>query len=127
MLDAWNRGDFETVIGGLADDVEWVPVTITSVEGGSTFRGRDGVREFFEQWAGTWEKWELDLDDWRDLGDRIVALGRVHARGRGSGLDLDQTAAYVFDFREGRLARGESFFSHEEALAAAGLEESRTQ
>ena len=126
LLDAWNRGEFETVIAGLSEEIEWVPVTVASVEGEATFRGRDGVREFFEQWSRTWERWELALEEYREVGDRVVALGRVHARGRGSGVELDQEAAYVFDLRAGELARGESFFSHDEALAAAGLERSRS-
>jgi ketosteroid isomerase-like protein len=125
IFEAWNRGDFEGVIAGTAEDFEWIPVTVSTIEGETAFRGREGFRRFFEQWGNTWETWDVQLQECRELGDRVVALGRVHARGRGSGVELDQPAAYVFDFRGGELARGESFFDQDEALAAAGVAESR--
>jgi ketosteroid isomerase-like protein len=119
ILDAWNRGDIEGVVARTAEDIVWVPVTVATVEGQSGFRGRDGFRQFFEQWRETWETWNIELHECREVGDRIVALGHVRARGRGSGVELDTPVAYIFEFREGLVERGQSFFDHEEALAAA--------
>jgi ketosteroid isomerase-like protein len=119
ILDAWNRNDFEAVLSRTADDLEWVPATIATVEGDS-FQGRDGLREFFRLWGETWETWDVTLAEVRDLGETVVVLGQVRATGRGSGLQLDQPVAYVFELRDGLLARGRSYFDHSEALTAAG-------
>jgi ketosteroid isomerase-like protein len=119
IFDAWNRGDFDEVIEWTSEDFVWVPVTLATVEGEEGFQGRDGFRRFFEQWGETWETWEVGLRECREVGDRIVALGHVRAKGRGSGVELDRPVAYVFEFRDGLVERGQSFFDHEEALAAA--------
>ncbi len=123
LLEAWNRGDREGIFARATDDLEWTPATVATIEGEKTFRGRDGMDEFFEQWGSTWETWDVNLDEIRDLGDEVLALGHVHARGRGSGLELDQEVAYVFGFRDGLVARGRSYLDHDEALAAAGADE----
>jgi ketosteroid isomerase-like protein len=119
VLDAWNRGDIDEVLARTTEDIVWVPVTVATVEGEGGFRGRDGFRRFFEQWSETWETWDIELHECREVGDRIVALGHVRARGRGSGVELDTPVAYIFEFREGLVERGQSFFDHQEALAAA--------
>jgi ketosteroid isomerase-like protein len=126
ILEAWNRGDREGIFARATDDLEWTPATVATIEGEKTFRGRDGMDEFFEQWGSTWETWDVEIRELRDLGDRVVVLGQVRAKGRGSGIELDQEVAYVFGFRDGLLQRGRSFLSHDEALAAAGAEERQT-
>ena len=105
------------------DDLEWVPATIATVEGDS-FQGKDGARKFFEQWGETWETWDVDVAEVREQPDTVVVLGHVHATGRGSGVELDQPVAYVFELRDGLLARGRSFFDHDQALTVAGAGES---
>ena len=119
ILEAWNRRDFDQVLARASEDLEWVPATIATVEGDS-FQGKEGAREFFRQWGETWETWDVTLQDLREHGDRVVVLGQVQAVGRGSGLELNQPVAYVFELREGLLTRGQSFFNHDEALAAGG-------
>ncbi len=124
LLAAWNRGDLEALLAGIHDDILWRPATMANVEG-DDFRGRDGFTRFVEQWRETWETWDVEVEEIKDLDDRVVVLGHVHARGRGSGLELDSPVAYVFEFVDELLARGSSYFDHDEALAAAGAERSQ--
>jgi ketosteroid isomerase-like protein len=58
-----------------------------------------------------------------DLGDRVLVLGRVRARGRESGVELDSPLGWVFTVRGGKLAKAEGFLSRAQALEAAGLSE----
>ena len=51
--------------------------------------------------------------------DRFLILGRVHLRGRGSGVELDQPIGWVLDFEGESLARLRNLADHESAIAAA--------
>ena len=38
------------------------------------YRGRDGIREFFDQWLATWERYEAGVDEYVDAGDDLVVV-----------------------------------------------------
>jgi ketosteroid isomerase-like protein len=118
LIDEWNRGEVDGLLARATEDFEWHPKLVESVEGGA-FRGHDGMREFLRDWASTWEKWDLEAEELRDLGDQVLALTRVHAKGRGSGLEFDQPIAQLFEFRGNRVCRGETFLDQDEAAATA--------
>jgi uncharacterized protein len=119
VVDEWNRRDVDALIARATEDFEWHPVLVESVEGGGVFRGHDGFREFLREWNSTWETWKLEAEEIRDLGEQVLVLTRVHAKGRGSGIVLDQSAAHLFEFRDGLLCRAQTFFDRDEALAVA--------
>jgi ketosteroid isomerase-like protein len=118
LFAIWNSRDFEALIPFVTEDIDWAPATMSAVEGGS-FHGIDGLRKFFEEWERAWTTWEVEPEEIQDLGEQVLVLGHVHAEARGSGMELDQPVAYLFGFREGLLARGATFFDHEEGRKAA--------
>jgi ketosteroid isomerase-like protein len=118
LFRIWNTREFEALIPFVTEDVVWKPATMEAVEGGS-FEGVQGLRQFFDEWDKTWRVWEVEPREIREVDDRVLVLGHVHAEGRESGLALDQPAAYLFEFRDGLLARGATYFDHDEAIAAA--------
>ena len=70
------------------------------------------------------EKFEPDFPDVRDLGDRVLAIGIIHVRGRGSGVEADFTAAGVATFNnDDKMVRWEDFPERHLALEAVGLRE----
>ena len=119
--DAWTRGDLDAVEAVTAEDLEFVPAVAAGVEGGSV-RGRDEVRAFFEHLSETWETFQVDVDEIRGVGDQVLMLGHVRAKGRGSGLELDQPMLTVIWFRDGKVARMQSFLDENAALEAAEQE-----
>jgi ketosteroid isomerase-like protein len=56
-----------------------------------------------------------------DLGDRIVVVGRLRARGRASGAETESPIAWVVDFKDGKATRMRDYLDPNEALEAAGL------
>jgi ketosteroid isomerase-like protein len=70
-----------------------------------------------------WEEVRVFTDELRDLGDRVLLLGRVQGRGRGSGLQVDSPLAVVFDFHGDKISRGRTYLDPGAALRAAGLAE----
>src|SRR5271166_2608355 len=85
-IDAFNRGDVLDAYDNLyASDLEWFPALSVAVEGGS-YTGREGIETWAAEARGTWREFRLLAGEFRDLGDRVLMLGRQEARGRGSGV-----------------------------------------
>jgi hypothetical protein len=61
------------------------------------------------------------MDEWRHEGDRVVALGQLHIRGRIGEIDLDPPAAA--GLADTKVVRLQLFGDHAEALEATGLRE----
>ena len=58
----------------------------------------------------------------RDLGDdRVLAIGTLHIKGRGGGVEMDVVVAGISTYENGKLKRWHDFGDRREALAAAGL------
>jgi hypothetical protein len=69
------------------------------------------------------QKWELVVDEWRDAGEVIVALGYNRLRGKGSGVAFDQPMGWLVEVADGMLFRLQTFPRPKEALEAVGLRE----
>ncbi len=119
-IDAFNRRDLDAYDDLYTSDFEWFPALTGTVEGGG-YRGREGLETWFVEARDTWEWFRALADEFRDLGDRVLVLGRIEARGRGSGVQLDAPAGMLFEFRGGKISRDRTYLDHGEALRAAGL------
>ena len=121
-IDAFNRRDLDGYDDLYTSDFEWFPALTGTIEGGG-YRGREGLETWFAEARDTWEWFRALADEFRDLGDRVLVLGRIEARGRGSGVQLDAPAGMLFEFRGGKISRDRTYLDHGEALRAAGLSE----
>ena len=87
-------------------------------------RGREDWLEFFRNWTEDFEDWSQRVERLIDVGDdRVVALTRQSAVGKGSGAPVDLELGQVFEFEQGRLIRCRFYLGYAEALEAAGLRE----
>jgi ketosteroid isomerase-like protein len=78
----------------------------------------------FREVSEQFKTWEYTLDELSEVGDAVLAFGRVRLKGRGSGLTLDQEGAWLVDFAaDGRIRRMRVFTDRSAALNAAGLAE----
>jgi ketosteroid isomerase-like protein len=116
----WTAGDIEGMLELSTPDFEFVPAIAASVEGGS-IKGPDEFRRFFADLDETWETFRISADEFREAGGRVMSIGRLTAKGRGSELELDQPIYTVLWFRGDRIARMQSFL--EESAARAAFEE----
>ena len=121
-IDAFNRRDVEALAEVTALDSEWFPALPGAVEGDGS-RGFQGIETYLGEIRETWEELQLLADEYRDLGDRVLMLGRQEGLGRGSGVPVDAPIAVMFDLRDGKISRTRSYLDHAEALRAAGLSE----
>jgi ketosteroid isomerase-like protein len=117
-FERWTARDVEGLIELSTPDFEFVPAIAASVEGGSV-KGPDEVRRFFVDLNETWETFRIEAAEFRDLGDRVMTIGRLVAKGRGSEVELDHPIYSVIWIRDGRFARMQSFLDRDSAETAA--------
>jgi ketosteroid isomerase-like protein len=123
-IDAYNRRDVEALLDIHDREVEWHPVLQVLLGGEATvYRGHEGVREFVHDLHEAFAEVHIEIAEVRDLGDRLVASGRLHARGKVSGAEVDSPIGYVVEFKNGKVTRVLSYLDPKEALEAAGLSE----
>jgi len=119
LMEAVDRRDIDAFVEVTTTDFEWFPVFAARVEG-DVYRGREGIEAFLGEVDETWEEFRPLPDEYRDLGDCVLALGRLRTRGRGSGVPVDSPWGGVYDLRDGKVARIRTFLDHGEAVRAAG-------
>jgi ketosteroid isomerase-like protein len=125
-VEAFNRRDFALIAELLAPDFEFVSPMTTALRGeaGGTnlYRGVEGVRRFIAELDESFEDVRFETDEIRESGDRLLELTRLRARGRGSGIPVEQQFARIWEFRGEKAARLHVYLDRAEALRAAGIE-----
>jgi ketosteroid isomerase-like protein len=118
--EAFDRGDYEAALEALAPDVEY---DLTHFPDGGVYRGREGVREAFRIWMGTWEEYRQERDELVDAGDEVIVPTREYGRGKGSGVALERGTFGVWTMHDRRAVRIRFYPTMAEALQAVGLSE----
>jgi ketosteroid isomerase-like protein len=123
-FDAINRDDAEALVSELDPEVEWHGAILMAMGGDRTvYRGHDGVREWLRDLHETLSEFHVDYPEIRDLGDRTVALGVIHGRGRASEAEIESPHGAVAEFKDGKGIRIQTYLDPTEALEAAGIQE----
>jgi ketosteroid isomerase-like protein len=114
---ALNSGDVERFLALVAEDVEFT--SIVAEAEATTFRGHDGVRDWWATVPGAFEDVRWTLLDVRGRGERGVA--KVHMAATVGGLAVDLTVWQGAKLRDGKLEWWGFFRTEDEALDAIGL------
>jgi SnoaL-like domain len=100
----WNQGERDYNPEILDPEIE-----IHSALTGQVFSGDSGVRRWVTEIDEQFDEWELSIDEIDQLSaERFAVRGSVRARGRQSGLDLDQLITWRVELRDGRILRLEN-------------------
>src|SRR3954469_2214682 len=86
-LVAFSAGDVDTFVELTTADIEWT-TGLGAVEG-EIFHGHEGVRTYFARLRNAWDSFRFDAQEYRDLGDVVLVLGRLEGHGRGGGVPVD--------------------------------------
>ena len=113
---AWIKSD------AVADDFEWI--LSEPLDGRSIWRGREEYVEFIRTWTDQFDHWSIRAERLIDAGDdQVVLLSHQTATGRESGVPVELKLWQLADINDGRLIRVTIYFTHTDALEAAGLRE----
>ena len=118
-LEAINSGDLEALVAMSAEDIEFTSL-IAEVEG-TTYRGHDGIRAWWESVRGAFEDVRWDLLDFRGDWER----GVLHFRMSGmlGGVPVEQAMWQAVKSRDGKFTWWAIYRTEREALDAVGLQE----
>ncbi len=84
VINAYNWSDLDASDELCTPDFEWS--TVMGAIEVEMFRGRAGIESYFEALDDAWEEFRVVAEELRDLGERVLVLGRFEGRGRGSGV-----------------------------------------
>jgi len=88
---------------------------------GSEYHGHADVRRWlFEDWDSAWSEWSaeepeefIDVDD-----EHVIAVFRIKATGRASGVAIERQDAMVYEIRDQQITRIDYYNSRQRALDA---------
>lgn len=123
---AFSRGDIAGLLEKFSQDIEWhIPGTGLPLAG--TYRGHDGVAQFFQKLAQEAEILDFQPREFVADGDRVLVIGseRVKVRATNRTVDLDWIMS--FTLRNGKVTNFREYTdtkaladAYESSAAAAG-------
>jgi ketosteroid isomerase-like protein len=120
LTEEWNAGNRERMLDWLHPEAEIR--TIRAQLEGRTYQGPAGFRELLADFEEDWEYVRLEQPRFHEKGSFVVALARLQSRGRASGIELDVPVGQLWEFRDDKIVRFETFTEPSEALREAGIE-----
>jgi ketosteroid isomerase-like protein len=119
--EAMSELDAEAMVGLCEPDVEFRSRIAEADD--VTYRGHDGVRDYIASLAEVFEWVRTEPLDVVDESDRAVICNRFRARGRHSGVEVEERFFQALRFRDGKVLWWAFYPSKAEALEAVGLSE----
>src|SRR6266568_1654936 len=93
LFERWNAGDHSALTEYLDPAVELE--SPFSSDSGEPYRGHAGIKQWRREIDEQFSEWRFRLDEVREVGSTAIAIGSLHGRGRGSGIEFDQPSALV--------------------------------
>jgi uncharacterized protein len=120
VYEAAARRDTETILALYDPDVE-LDASALGIEGrgGGTFHGHEGLRSLFGEWHESWVEIDYSYEELIEASDQVISVVTRHARGRASGIEVEQPFALLWTIREGKVIRVVWFLNRNDALESA--------
>ena len=125
-VEAFNRDDLDAALERMHPEIEWH--TPDAFPDAGTYRGREGVAEFWRTWRETFKGLRLHLEQCVAVGDRhVLASFRVSGEGSESGAGVESPTVFqIGEVRDEQVLWVGMFLTEGEAVGKrAGQRESR--
>jgi uncharacterized protein len=119
--ESWNRGDLDAALGQTHPQVEFVQDS--RIPGAVSLVGRPAVRAWLDSFQETWEWFRIAPERIDAIGDRVLVVARISAKGKLSEAEVEQRVGHVFTIHDGQIDRWNSYADSADALEAVGLRE----
>jgi ketosteroid isomerase-like protein len=116
LFEEFAARGWEAMLPMVADDFELITPPGLAAEP-DTYRGKEGIRRYWESFYEAMEEIHLEALEFRDVGEWVVVPFVLTARGRATGLEAAQEAVTAWKLRDGLVVRCLAFAELEEALA----------
>ena len=115
-FEAFGRGDIDGVVELCDPDI----VVRDPERTGTTFRGLDGLRQFFAEWMENWEEYRSEPVDITEAEGEILVRAHQTGKGKLSGIEINQDLFIVFRLRDGKFTEYRLYTERGGALASLG-------
>lgn len=110
VYEALAEGDIDAVLGVMDEQIEWHLAEHHPLWPGKAFVGPQAVLEgLLVPLTQIYIGFRIDIKRIVGLGDTVLVEARYRGKGKVTGLDLDAQAAHVWDFRDGKCVRWQSY------------------
>ena len=103
----------------------WPNVELRPLESGlgsgpsALYRGPDGFLEYLQEWLEPFREYHAESLDYIDAGDCVLVPSRQWGIGGASGARVELELTWLYELRDGRIARMEQYDTVEDAREAA--------
>jgi ketosteroid isomerase-like protein len=121
FFEAYNARNIEAVDRLLHPEAE---ITTLSTRAGMPDHWRQGTtKRYFEQLDEAWTDLRIEVEDYCELGELVVALGVLRGAGMSSHVEVARDFATVFVVRNSQIVVLDTYDNWNAGLEAAGLRE----
>lgn len=108
-FEDFMKGNTSAIVDICNDDVSWGSYENPAVPIAGTFRGKNGVRDFFSKVGQLIDYTDFAPREFYGQDNTVVALGHHAGKVKKTGKTFDHDWAMVFKFRDSKIS---SFFSY---------------
>ncbi len=121
LYEGWNGGDVDGMLALYHPDA--VFDASDRIFNPDVYRGHEELRRFSAEVDRDWERWQVEIERVIELDpERLLVLMRSRARGRASGIELEEhSSATIWTIREGLVMHAKLFSDRADAFGAAGM------
>jgi ketosteroid isomerase-like protein len=119
---SFNRRDRDGAYADFHPDVEWRDLQ-GALDSPERLRGIAAVLALWDQYEDVFDEFTAEIEEYIDAGECVLAVAHWRAKGKGSGLEVEQRTVDVYEFADGKIVRATVGYADKDAaLKAVGLE-----
>ena len=119
FIDGFNRRDVEAMLEEVDAGVEWRPAAPVALGGEATvYRGHAGIPDGLRDLHDSFTELQIEISEIQQVGDRVVGIGHIRTRGKGSGAESWSPFGAVMEFKNGKATQIRSYLDPPDALEA---------
>lgn len=109
VYQGFEKGDVESILALMADDVEWVHPGPETIPFAGTFRGKEGVERFFAIAIEHLDVLDQRLGDLLAHEDKVVVFGAETMRVKSTGREYQSNWIHFYTVTNDRIVRFEEY------------------
>jgi ketosteroid isomerase-like protein len=118
IWEADRRRDVAAVLAAYAPDVLWEDNSGLWGDWGRA-RGPEGIQAAWGRWYEAFADVSFEWDEVAAIGDHVIVTYQTHARGRASGVVVDQAITLLWTLRGGKVVHIRAYSERADGLEAA--------
>jgi ketosteroid isomerase-like protein len=107
--EAFGRGDIPAVMEHFSDEIEWVEPENEHIPMAGTFRGKNGVGQFFTLLGEHIDFQQFEPREFTAQGDRVAVMGHAKSTVKSTGKQTEFDFLHYYYLKNGKVIRFQEF------------------